>query len=187
MQKKYIKVFWIFSIIIIPISIVLFFIPFQKALVFYVEDTDQVKAYLPIQAGDPFQIIFTHSIHLKDVVEKYRLTENGEIEQYEIVYEEYGIGMPSNAEEGENFVFENGKYHIKNMNKVFPSINIRNGRIVSEHRLVWGLNEEHIVNFNDYFTPGAWYTVKYDTLSLWNILKGVKIDDESTRSDSIIN
>ncbi len=85
-----------------------------------------------------FQIIFTHSIHLSDVIEKYRVTKDNKIEQYEIVFEEFGIGMPSNAEEGQEFVYEDGKYHMKNLNNIFPSMNIRNGRTVSEHRLVWG-------------------------------------------------
>ena len=137
-------------------------------------------AFLPVKTGDPFQIVFTHSIHLTDVVEKYRVLEDGHIEQYEFVFEQYGIGMPSNADEGQEFLYENGKFHIKNMGLLFSSIPVRNGKVVSKHRLVWGKQEEHLVWFNDYFSPGQWYTMKIENLSRWKVLKGVKIDDKRT-------
>lgn len=167
-------------IIILLIAFILFFIlvvPFRTALVFYIENTEKIQAFLPINEGDTFQIIWKHSIHLTDVVEKYKVTDDQKINQYEIVYEHFGIGMPSNAGEGETFVYEDGKYHIKGIDTVFPSMNIRNGKTVSEHRLVWGDKDEHMVRFNEYFEPGAWFTVKVDQLSLWQYLKGVKIHE----------
>src|SRR5699024_8890129 len=145
----------------------------QPSLVFYQENTDQIAAYLPLKKEQSFQIIFTHSIHLTDVVEKYEITNNNDILQDEIVYEEFGIGMPSNAEEGQDFEYEDGKYHIKNLNNVFPEMNIRNGKTVSEHRLLWGDADDmqHKVLFNDFFEPGGWFKVKYTKLSLFNTWK----------------
>lgn len=170
---------WLIILIIIAsLSIVTFItIPTKSALIFYEKNTDKISAYLPIEAGQTFQIIFTHSIHLTDVVEKYEITEDRQIKQYEIVFEEFGIGMPSNAEGNEEFIYENGKYHIKNMNNLFPSMNIRNGKTVSKHRLIWKDNKgkEHTVNFNDYFAPGEWYTVKVGKLSLLETWEEVKI------------
>jgi len=155
----------------------LIFIPFQTALVFYKENTDKMEAFLPIGKGDAFQITFTHSIHLTDVVEKYHVTDDLLIEQDEIIYEEFGIGMPSNAEEGEEFVYEDGKYHVKNLNNIFLTMKIRNGKTVSENRLSWEKgNEKKKVWFNKYFEPGDWFTVKIDKISGWDYLKGVKID-----------
>lgn len=167
----------VISFVIVLIFITLLFLPFQKAVVFYYEHTNQLEAYLPVETGDTFQIIFTHSIHLTDVIEKYRISVNDTIVQTEIVFEQFGIGMPANADAGGEFVYEDGKYRIKNLENEFPSINIRNGKTVSKHRLVWGKNDEHIVQFNKYFQPGAWYTVKVDQLSIWQMLKGVKIRD----------
>lgn len=155
---------------------ILFFYPVQTAVVFYYEKTSQQTAYLPLASGKTFQIIFTHSIHLSDVIEKYRVTTDNTIEQYEIVFEQFGIGMPSNAEEGEEFVYENGRYHIKNLKRIFPSMNIRNGETVSRHRLLWGEEgEQQMIWFNDYFPPGTWYTVKVEDLTIWQLMKGVKI------------
>ncbi|WP_100009750.1 DUF1850 domain-containing protein [Lentibacillus sediminis] len=173
------KIVWLVLAFILLIA--LCFIPYRTALVFYQENTDNIAAFLPVEAGDTFQIIFTHSIHLTDVVEKYEVTENHDIKQYEIVYEQFGIGMPSNAQEGEEFVYEDGKYHIKDLNNYFPSMNIRNGKTVSENRLVWSQenpsDEKNMVWFNEYFEPGAWFTVKVDRLSLWESLRGVKIHE----------
>ncbi|AST89883.1 DUF1850 domain-containing protein [Sutcliffiella cohnii] len=154
----------------------IFVYPFRTALVFHFENTNRIQAILPINKGEEFTIIFTHSIHLTDVTEKYRVLPNLNILQYEIVYEQFGIGMPSNANEEELFVYENGKYHIKNMNNIFPSMNIRNGKTISEHRLVWD-NGKKMVEFNDYFEPGAWYKVEMKKLTVWQYLKGVKIHE----------
>lgn len=174
-MKKIIKIF-IFPILIIALLILLFF-PFRQSLVFYKENTNHVEAFLPVENEDTFQIIFTHSIHLTDVVEKYVILDNRRIGQYEMIYEEFGIGMPSNAEDGEEFTYEDGKYHIKNMDNVFPEIKLRNGKAVSEHRLVWGPDQEYMTEFNDYFDPGAWFTIKIDNLSLWQIIQGVRIHE----------
>lgn len=176
LQSKRIYLFWGLTLIA---GLTAFFclIPFQTALVFYTENTDHLEAYLPLDEGDQFQFIFTHSIHLTDVVETYVITDIHEIKQTEIVYEEFGIGMPSNAQPGEEFVYEDGKYHIKNLSNTFPFIKIRNGKTVSENRLVWGRNQEHFVWFNEYFDPGSWFTVKVENLTLWQAAKGAKIHD----------
>src|SRR5699024_12832182 len=101
---------YILSILIIMMFVI--FIPTQPSLVFYQENTDQIAAYLPSKKEQCFQIIFTHSIHLTDVVEKYEITNNNDILQDEIVYEEFGLGIPYNAEEGQDFAYDAGKYHI---------------------------------------------------------------------------
>lgn len=139
-----------------------------------------MEAFLPISPGDTFDVVFTHSIHLTDVEEKYVITDDLQIKQYEIIYEEFGIGMPSNAEEGETFIYENGKYHVKDLDNHFASINIRNGKTVSENRLVWKYNntdEENMVWFNQFFEPGAWFTVIVEKLTFWEYWKGVKIHE----------
>ena len=152
-------------------------IPYHTALVFYEENTTNIKAYLPMDKGEKFEIIFKHSIHLTDVSEKYVITDNLNIKQYEMVYEEFGIGMPSNAEGTEELVYKQGKYHLTNINNIFSSINLRNGKTVSEHRLTWVDKEKHMIWLNQYFQPGSWFTVKVEKLSLWQLMKGERIRD----------
>lgn len=168
--------YFILPFLFIVILIILLF-PYKTALVFYHENTNNIAAYLPIQVGDHFQIVFTHSIHLTDVIEKYQVTEQLHIKQYEFIFEKFGIGMPSNAAEGETFVYEDGKYHIRNINREFPSINIRNGKTVPRHRLIWGNKAEKKIWFNAYFEHGAWFTMKVKKLSIWEIMIGEKIDE----------
>ncbi|WP_067727949.1 DUF1850 domain-containing protein [Oceanobacillus damuensis] len=181
-MKHRIKMIMVITILLSLIGFSLFF-PFLTALVFYEKNTNDLVAFLPISAGDTFQLIFTHSIHLTDVVEKYVVMDNHDMKQYEIVYEEFGIGMPSNAQEGETFVYENGKYHVKDLDNYFSSMKVRNGKTVSENRLAWESaspdkntsGETHVVWLNDYFEPGAWFTLKVEELTLWEYLEGVKI------------
>lgn len=162
--------------LIIIFILVFFFLSVKTAIVFYKENTTELAAYLPMKQGDSFQFIFKHSIHLTDVVEKYEINADLQIKQYEIVFEEFGIGMPSYAKAEEVFEYNDGKYHIKQLNNLFEVIKIRNGKTVSENRLVWKDNQ-HEVYFNDYFDPGAWFTVKVEKLTLWNMVKGVKIHE----------
>ncbi|GIO24408.1 DUF1850 domain-containing protein [Oceanobacillus sp. J11TS1] len=155
--------------------------PIQTALVFNDGESGKLTAFLPLNENDYFSITFTHSIHLTDVVEKYRVTEDLKIEQYEIVYEEFGIGMPSNAGEGEEFIYDDGKYHIRNMKHQFESLNIRNGEVVSNHRLAWHdtttVKECCEVPFNDYFVPGDWYKVSVENITLLDYWKGERISE----------
>src|SRR5699024_1957462 len=125
----------IIAIIIFLAGIALSVIPFHSALVFYKENTNHIEAFLPIDKGDGFQIIFKHSIHLTDVVEKYEVMDKYDIKQNGIVYVVFGFGTASSAEEVATFVYEDGKYYIKDLDNTFPSMNVRNGKTVSETRL----------------------------------------------------
>src|SRR5690625_7024595 len=75
---------WMFTgLLFILLWCFIYFIPLTSALVFYDERSPVIRAYLPLQSDDVFMITFTHSIHMTEVVEKYRLLETGDIEQYE--------------------------------------------------------------------------------------------------------
>ena len=52
------------------------------------------------------------------------------------------------------------------MEKRYPSIDLY-GEKMTQHK-VW---------FNEYFLPGDWFTVKVEDLTLWQLMKGVKIHD----------
>lgn len=158
----------------------------QPLLVFLNRQTQEIEALLPVESGSRFSIIFVHSIHIKDVIEKYRVNEQNEIEQTDIIFEQFGIGMPSNAPTGAQFVTENGKYHIKNLNLIMPSMIIRNGKTVSEHRFLWvdKNNQEHQVYFNDYFKPGAWLDIKVQKLPRYFLWKEPVIHDSKKSKQS---
>ncbi|HIV82244.1 MAG TPA: DUF1850 domain-containing protein, partial [Candidatus Salinicoccus merdavium] len=86
-MKKFLMI--LLPVILLFTILIFLFIPIKQSLVFYDENTNDIEAYLPMESQDTFQIIFTHSIHLTDVVEKYVVLDNQHIQQYEMVYEEF--------------------------------------------------------------------------------------------------
>jgi len=138
---------WLGIIIFITVIILLLFIPFKSTLVFYEKNTDNIAAYIPLKSGEMFQIIFVHSIHLTDVTEKYELIKDNQIKQSEMIFSDFGIGMPYEVKEHEKIFYEDGFYHLINMDNRFDSMKIRNGKTVSKHRFVWNEgNKEHKKN-----------------------------------------
>jgi hypothetical protein len=148
------------------------FIPYRSALVFHYQNTDKVLAFIPLERNDTFKIRYTHSIHLTDVEESYRITENRKIRQYELMYENYAIGMPENASEGEKFVRRNGKFYIKNMNRVFPFFDLRTGQVRANHRVIVS---DHEYPLSDYIKPGTWIRIRFEKMNLIQQMKGANI------------
>ncbi|MGM7636649.1 DUF1850 domain-containing protein [Bacillus sp. Hm123] len=155
------------------VSNFLLFFPYRQVITFSFENTNQLLAYLPVQTSSTFQIQYTHSIHLTDVIETYDL-KNEQMVQTELQYENFAIGMPSNAEGEEIFLKKDGKYFITNMNRTFPFIDVRIGQVKAEHRLHY---EKQVYRLADYVSPGTWVRIQPKRLSLWQQLKGVKIDE----------
>lgn len=116
----------IFLIIIILFAV----IPQHQAIVFQPNNTKATLAYIPIKDVTTFQIRYTHSIHLSDVVESYKITPDQKLQQVELMYEDFAIGMPSNAEAGETFEQINGSYYIKNMKRIFLSFIYESDRLL---------------------------------------------------------
>ncbi|MCS0672533.1 DUF1850 domain-containing protein [Cytobacillus firmus] len=158
-------------LVIITIAI-MFFIPIKQAVVFEYQNKGKVIAYFPIKEDRTFKIKYTHSIHLTDVVESYTITEDGSIKLFELMYEDFAIGMPENASDGETFEQKDGKYYIKNMKRFFPSFDLRLGKVRANHRMILQ-GEEYVLT--DYIEPGTWVRIKPKKINLFEVLKGVNI------------
>lgn len=146
--------------------------PFKRALVFEYQNTGKVLAYFPLNKQDSFKIKYTHSIHLTDVVESYKITKLDKIKQYELMYEDFAIGMPADAGEGEVFVEKDGKYYIKNMNRTFPSFDLRIGKVRANHTIIYKKKEYPLSNS---IAPGTWVRIHVKKVNLLQLLKGVNI------------
>lgn len=166
-RKSYLSLF--LSLILI---ICLSMIPYKQALTFQLENTGEVLVYIPLQKSSEFQIKYTHSIHLSDVIESYKITRNGEIQQFELEYSDFSIGMPENASKGEVFEQKNGRYYIKNMNRVFPYFDLRTGKVRANHTVIYE-KKEYVLN--EYIEPGTWVRIKVTKLNLYQQWKGVNI------------
>ncbi|MGG0719045.1 DUF1850 domain-containing protein [Robertmurraya massiliosenegalensis] len=172
MKKKQRKgIIFLVPLIILFITF-LVFIPFKQVLVFEYKNTEEVLAYIPLKKEQAFKIKYTHSIHLSDVLESYKIIKNGNIQQYELMFEDFAIGMPSNASEGETFEEIDGKYYIRNMKQTFPYIDLRIGQVRANHRVIFQSNE---YSLSDYIEPGTWVRIKTRKLSVIQQLKGVNI------------
>jgi hypothetical protein len=167
----YIKRFLFLILLTLIVAIILFF-PIKQALVFEIQKTGEILVYLPIKQDDSFKIKYTHSIHLSNVVESYKLTKNDEIMQYELMYEDFAIGMPANSAEGEVFEEKGGKYFIKNMKRTFPSFYLRVGRVRANHTLIYKEKEFPLSNS---ITPGTSVHILVKRINLLQMMKGVDI------------
>lgn len=173
MEKKRRKIGIIYLVSLISSIIIIFvFIPYKQALVFEYQNTGKVLAYIPLIKEQTFKIKYTHSIHLSDVLESYHITKDGDIRQYELMFEDFAIGMPSGANEGEIFEKKDGKYYIKNMNIVFPHFDLRIGQVIANHTVIFKEKEYPLTN---YIKPGTWVRVHVMKLSYIQQLKGVNI------------
>ncbi|WP_413299111.1 DUF1850 domain-containing protein [Bacillus sp. 1P10SD] len=159
------------SCLIIAITL-LVLIPLRLAIVFQPAHSNAKLAYIPLKGESEFQIKYTHSIHLTDVVESYKITINHQIQQYELMYEDFSIGMPSNAEEGERFEQINGKYYIRNMKRVFPSFYLRVGQVRANHRVIFHKKEYPL---SQSIKPGTSVKVEIQRLTFFQQWKGVNI------------
>ncbi|MEH6943503.1 DUF1850 domain-containing protein [Bacillus sp. JJ722] len=161
-------------VIAILLLIIIGFIPFLPAIVVYKEHTDDVLAYALLKENQTFKIQYLHSIHLSPVVEIYERTANNEIRQIELMYEDFAVGMPSQAEEQEKFIEEDGKYFIRNMNREFPTITLRVGRVVANHSFIIG---DKTIAMSKFTEPGSVIRIEVKKISLLESWKGVRMFD----------
>ncbi|UII57058.1 DUF1850 domain-containing protein [Cytobacillus spongiae] len=172
MKKRKIQMLLFLTPLIVLLIAFVLLIPYQKALVLQYQNTGKVLAYISLSNTENFKIKYTHSIHLSDVVESYTVTEDMSILQYELMYEDFAIGMPSDAAEGEVFEQKDGKYYIKNMERIFPSFDMRIGKVRANHRVIYNEKEYPI---GDVIDPGTWIRIKVEKISMLQQLKGVNI------------
>lgn len=139
---------------------------------FEFENTEKILAYIPISENQEFSIKYMHSIHLSDVIESYIVTKEGEIKQVELEFEDFSIGMPENASDGEVFEQKNGKYYISNMNRVFPYFDLRIGKVRANHTVIFEGKDYPLRN---YIEPGTWVRVKIIKMNIVQQWRGVNI------------
>ncbi|MCH4824837.1 MAG: DUF1850 domain-containing protein [Planococcus sp. (in: firmicutes)] len=160
-------------IALILISSLIAFTPSKKYYVFIDNETEDIAAYIPVESQF-FQIIYTHSIHLSEVIESYKIVGNDQLMMTELEYEDFNIGMPSNAGEGETFVEKDGKYFIKNMTRKIPEFRLFVGDVDANLSFK---TKGHRMDLKKTLERGKSYTFRVEHVSLFQLRKGVKIDE----------
>ncbi len=164
----------IFIVLAVLVVIGTLVIPWRYSLVLSSPETDKVFAYVPMKKGGKYKMLYTHSIHLKPVIESYKILQNGNIRQYELEYEDFAIGMPQNALPGEKFVMEDGKYKILQMKRDFRSYNLSVGKVRANHTLIWRDKKYPLSRFVE---PGSIVRFSVERISLIEMLEGVNIQN----------
>jgi hypothetical protein len=117
LKKKYIALFGL-SIVII-IIIVLFIISVYSLELRSYSDGELIFKQ-KIQPGDKFTLKYTHSVALTPVWEIFIINKDYQIVLIETDFLDHGAGLPYTTFENEIFVEEEGKFKIKNMDRIMP-------------------------------------------------------------------
>ncbi|WP_433749034.1 DUF1850 domain-containing protein [Falsibacillus pallidus] len=171
-QQKRFYLFSLGAVLCLSAGLVLFYLPLKRCLVIDSMEDKKLIAYIELGKTDSFQIQYTHSIHLSEVKESYRIKENNDIEQVELMYSDTAIGMPANAEKGETFEMKDGEYFIRNMKREFPFIPLSVGQVAANHRLLF---QGKVYPLKNYVKPGSIIKIDVRKLSIWDLWKGVNI------------
>ena len=174
MQPKFMHQLLLSLLALIFISSVYAIIPLNHYYVFIDNKTDNVAAYVPL-VDKTFQIKYTHSIHLSEVLETYQVLEDNTLMITELEYEDFNIGMPSNAGEGEIFVEKDGKYFIKNMTTVLPEFRMLIGDVDAGLSFIV---DDRKIDLKKTLVKGDSYTFRVQRLSFFQQLKGVNIYEQ---------
>lgn len=132
-------------------------------------ETGQRLAFLNVRPDEEFKIKYIHSIHRTPVLETYHTNGEGTIIQTEMRFEEFGVGMPSGVTGTEIFTQKDGTYILSNMNRTFPSLDIRTGQIIANHTLLY---DRHEYPFSSFSEKGSWVRIKTEKLNVWQWLNG---------------
>lgn len=158
---------------IIPIFIV-FTTPFLKVFQFEPIRNDLDKNfYIKLSNIQEFQIIYTHSIHLTDVIESYEIEEDDlHIRLLSMKYSDVAIGMPAYAEEGQTLIYEDGFYKLQYDEAILEDFNLYIGDV--DYNLKFKYEAKYF-DLKKVLGRGETYNFSVQKISLFDWLKGEKV------------
>lgn len=118
--------------------------------------------------------MFTHTIHLTDVVEHYRALPDGHIQLVSMQYSDVAIGMPAYAEDGQTLIYEDGLYTLKYDDQKLREFNLYIGAVDYELQLQY---EAQSYNLKEQLQKGHSYKFSIERISIFEYLKGEKIHE----------
>nr|WP_106782385.1 DUF1850 domain-containing protein [Lysinibacillus timonensis] len=162
--------------VIFVLIIVFLFSPIFKVFSFTETRTNNPHTYyINVSNNNEFQIRFTHSIHLTDVLESYEITELNELKLVSMEYEDVAVGMPANAEEDQIITYENGIYKLSYKNKRLDNFTLYIGDV--DYDLYFNYDGEEY-DLKQTLNRGNSYLFEVRMISLYDKLKGVLITNE---------
>lgn len=161
------------SLTIVAGLAMLIFYPNHYVLTFQHQRTDELLSYIPVHEQDLVELRYTHSVHLSEVRELYRVDE-GKMKPEKLVYEDTAIGMPSDAHKDDTFRMEDGKYIIEKSDRAqsLPYINLSVGQVRAKHKIIYQ-DESYLLK--DFVGAGTNIQIDAKRLSRWKLWKGVNM------------
>ena len=163
------KITAIISSLVIVLIIV--FVPYKQVFSFEETRTSNGQVvYIPFHNDNyTFQFIYTHSIHLSDVVEYYEVTDDFFIRAVAMEYEDLAIGMPGYAEEGETLTLEDGKYRLTHASNNMPSFTMHISNISSKQHFLY---DDVEYDLKKVLKKGSSYLFSLKKISIFQWWKG---------------
>ncbi|MEN1761197.1 DUF1850 domain-containing protein [Anoxynatronum sibiricum] len=113
-------------------------------------------AQYPIEKGETFTIIWTHSVTRQPVTEVYRLNDDLTIGIEEMLFNEHGPNLPSGPEGSTLWEIKNGMFRVYNYDMVFEALPVRIGQMVADHTLVI---RHKTIPLQELSRPGGFITI----------------------------
>jgi len=117
LNKKYTIIF--LGLVIVLITIILFFMSIYTLELRSYSDGELIFRQR-VRSGDNFTIKYTHSVALTPVWEIFAIDDKYQVVLIETDFLDHGAGMPYASFDQEIFIEEEGKFKIKNMNRIMP-------------------------------------------------------------------
>ncbi len=162
------KIKVVFTLLFLVLILILAW-PSQLALTITDGKSGLQRYAVQMDLEDTFGIEFVHSIHKTPVIEEYYIDEGLDIVLDRVIYESYGVGMPSSIEPGQTYKQENGKYIIGNIQRRLEFIDLAIGQMVANHQLKIHDRKVPLSHINP---PGSWVRIQVKKVSLLTIWKG---------------
>ena len=173
-MERLISVKKVLGILTIASAIVFLFTPIFPVFSFTETRTEHPTIYyLALEDERRFQIIFTHSIHLSDVLETYEVMDTYDIRLHSMIYSDVAIGMPSYAEEGQTLIYEDEKYTLYYDEAVLPDFTLYIGDV--DYALKFQYAEE-TYDLKRNLNRGNSYLFKIKKVSIYEKMKGVELN-----------
>ena len=161
----------IFLLVVAILGIIILFSPSFTVMSFQETRTNNPQSYyINVSKEDKFNIRYTHSIHLTDVLENYEITDSNQIKLLSMEYEDVAIGMPAHAEQGQTLSYKNGKYKLEFENQTVESFTLYIGDINLELAVIY---EGNTYDLKKSLERGSAFLFEIKRISIFDKLKGV--------------
>jgi hypothetical protein len=122
----------------------------QAAFYLRIENSDGADILsLPIQAGGHFRISYIHSSDKTPVEDTFQIDKAGQLVLVEEAFLWYGAGLEFQNHHGIQLTYD-GKWSMVRLNRVFPELVIRVGRIAKQRLIL----KDQSIDFDRLANPG---------------------------------